>query len=665
VSAIEREPAPPEPDGGAPVVSPEEARDRAWLRDVYRGDEPQLTLRAALFGLIVGAVLSASNLYVGLKIGWSFGMGVTASVLAFATFTGLRALRPRMRPLGALENVAIQTSVSAAAYMSTAGLVSSIPALAMLKRDGVQGVAELDGARMVAWLVVISVLGCVIAIPLKRTLINDEQLRFPHGIVGAETVRTLHGTQDEAERSTAMGQARALAIAGSLAALWKLLVDAKIWVFRRVPELLAPPLSIGGHSAKAWSLGWNTSVLLYAAGAIIGPRVGASLLLGALINYGLIGPWLLRDGTLALAPAPIAQDRAQLSAFSRAAESVHAIPVATEDALHAVLRAKWSVWPGTAVMVSASLVALALKWRTVARAFAGLSALVRGRKSADPLAAVEVPTSWFAIGLVACTIASVWMQAAWFHVPPLEGAISVLAAFALAIVASRAAGETGVTPVSAMGKITQLLFGALVPGDVSANLMTATVTAGAASHSADLLTEVKSGYLLGASPRKQFLAQLIGVVAGAAVCVPIYAWIARPEKLGNELPAPSAVAWASVAKLLKDGVGNLPRHALAAAAIAVVVGAVLAVLEERLPARLRAWVPNATAMGIAMVIDANDSLAMATGAGLAWLYAQRVPEALRATRGQTLLAAASGAIAGEGVMGIVVIVLRDVAHWIR
>jgi OPT family oligopeptide transporter len=649
-----------------------DARDRAWLRDTFRAGEPQLTVRSAVFGALVGAVLSASNLYVGLKIGWSFGMGVTASVLAFATFTSLRVIVPRMRPLTQLENLTAQTTVSAAAYMSTAGLVSSIPALAILRRDGVQGVAELDGWRMVAFLVAISVLGCVIAIPLKRSLINAEQLRFPHGVVGAETVRTLHATQEASGgpdgkgdgAAGAMKQARALAFAGLGAAAWKLLVDAKLSIFRRVPELVAPPLAIGGHSLRAWSLGWNTSALLYAAGAIIGPRIGASLLLGAIVNYAFLGPWLLRDGTLLVAPAGLSggsADKLQFGAFARAAEALHAIPVPTPDALHAVLRAKWSVWPGTAVMVSASLLALAIRWRTIARAFAGLAAIVRGRATEDPLAAIEVPTSWFFVGLITCGGASVYMQAAWFHVPPLEGVVSIVAAFALAIVAARATGETGVTPVGAMGKITQLLFGVLVPGDVSANLMTATVTAGAGSHSADLLTEVKAGYLLGGSPRKQFLAQLLGVVAGAAVCVPVYAWVAKPEKLGNELPAPSAMAWASVARLLKDGVGNLPRHALSAVVIALIVGGVLVTLEEVAPKRWKALVPNATALGIAMVIDANDSIAMATGAGFAWLISRGRP----ASTAQTIVAAASGAIAGEGVMGIVVILLRDVAHWIK
>jgi hypothetical protein len=90
----------------------------------------------------------------------------------------------------------------------------------------------------------------------------------------------------------------------------------------------------------------------------------------------------------------------------------------------------------------------------------------------------------------------------------------VALSFTLALVACRVTGETDTTPVGAMGKITQLVFGALSPGNVNVNLMSANVTAAAAGSSADLLTDLKSGYLLGAHPRKQFIAQFAGIFVG-------------------------------------------------------------------------------------------------------------------------------------------------------
>src|SRR5690606_28252101 len=91
--------------------------------------------------------------------------------------------------------------------------------------------------------------------------------------------------------------------------------------------------------------------------------------------------------------------------------------------------------------------------------------------------------------------------------------------FLLALVACRVTGETDTTPVGAMGKVTQLTFGAINPTSANVNLMAANITAGAATSAADLLTDLKSGYLLGANPRKQFLAQFSGIFIGTIVTV--------------------------------------------------------------------------------------------------------------------------------------------------
>ena len=108
-----------------------------------------------------------------------------------------------------------------------------------------------------------------------------------------------------------------------------------------------------------------------------------------------------------------------------------------------------------------------------------------------------MPGSWFVVGTLvagtACVILGHWL----FEITWWMGIIAVLLTFVLSIVAARATGETDVTPIGAMGKITQLLYGFVAPTNMTTNLMTASITAGAASHSADLLTDLKSGYLLG------------------------------------------------------------------------------------------------------------------------------------------------------------------------
>jgi uncharacterized oligopeptide transporter (OPT) family protein len=483
----------------------------------------------------------------------------------------------------------------------------------------------------------------VVAVPLKRNMINAEQLRFPTGIVCAETIRTMHSSGKEA-----LAKARSLLGAGLLAAAIKFIVDSKLGFLKKLPDFIPFPGAIRGQPLASWSLRGNTSLLLYAAGAIIGPRVTASLLLGALANYVFVGPYLLDHGAIRIgAPDPdgIAQ---------------HVLFVPNASLLYQAIRAKWSVWPGTAVVVAASLVSFAFRWRAVGHAFTSLSRALRPKHAhvPDPLEKVEVPPLHFAIGLGVCTVACVWMQHAWFEVPILLGLVSVALAFILSIVAARVTGETNITPISALGKITQLLFGVLIPGNAGANLMTATVTAGAAAHSADLMTEVKTGYLLGAAPRKQVWAQLLGVLAGACACVPIYFLLAKPERLGVDLAAPSAVAWAAVAKLLKDGPENLPKFALIAAGIGAVAGAVIAIAHELAPPKVQAWIPSATGIGIAFVIDGNDSIAMFTGAFIALMVHRLRPTLSERYR----ISVASGIVAGEGLMGIAVIVLRDVFH---
>src|SRR6185436_14439404 len=110
-----------------------------------------------------------------------------------------------------------------------------------------------------------------------------------------------------------------------------------------------------------------------------------------------------------------------------------------------------------------------------------------------------------------------WLANYSFGMPIWQSVLAVLLSFALSVVACRVTGETDTTPIGAMGKVTQLIFGAISPGNVNVNLMSANITSGAAISSADLLTDLKSGYLLGANPRKQFIAQFCGIFIGTLV----------------------------------------------------------------------------------------------------------------------------------------------------
>jgi putative OPT family oligopeptide transporter len=199
-----------------------------------------------------------------------------------------------------------------------------------------------------------------------------------------------------------------------------------------------------------------------------------------------------------------------------------------------------------------------------------------------------------------------------------------------------------------MGKITQLMYGVISPGNMTANLMTANVTGGCASHSADLLTDLKSGYLLGANPRKQFLAQLLGVFAGSLFAVPAYRLLVTPETLGSEaLPAPAARIWAAVAEAFKNGLDALHPTAVTAIMVGLAVGALIPTLERFLPAS-RKFLPSPTGLGIAFVISGYNSVSMFIGAVIAWYLARKHPHLDEAYT----VPVSSGLIAGESLMGV-------------
>ena len=221
---------------------------------------------------------------------------------------------------------------------------------------------------------------------------------------------------------------------------------------------------------------------------------------------------------------------------------------------------QWTLWFGASCMVAAGLLSFALSWRTALSAFRDLGQMLSFRSAAASEAGrIEAPMSWFAVGQIVSLVGLAWLGHASFGIQVWEIAIAVALSFWLALVACRVTGETDTTPVGAMGKVTQLIFGALSPGNVNVNLMSANITAGAATSAADLLTDLKSGYLLGANPRQQFVAQFSGIFAGTVVSVLTFAvLVPNAQVLGtDQFPAPAAQTWSAVAIALGHGLSRL------------------------------------------------------------------------------------------------------------
>jgi uncharacterized oligopeptide transporter (OPT) family protein len=619
-----------------PLTETEE-RDLKWLQEVYQGDhQRQLTWRAVLTGGLLGMFLSISNLYTTLKLGWAFGVAITACVMSYVLWNVLRTLTGgRMSQMSLLENNCMQSTASAAGY-STGGTVGSAFAALYL----------VEGHHQPWWVVtgmvfLTAALGVFLAIPMKRQMINQEQLPFPSGIAAAETLRSLYSEGKEAMRKA---HALILGIAvgglfgisknlGTVAETFSNNMLGKSAAFLHkmlpIPDLLPFRIKLLPNNVQITGFGFEPGVLMIGAGMIIGMRMALSMLLGSAILC------------LVLAPILVGHDMAFASVENF--KSSIWLPGAEE-----VTPRRWGVWGGTALMVFSSLTAFALQWRTLVRA-------LRMKRSGNgsPVAHIEVPVKWLWIGLVPITIGLVVLMKIAFDVGVLLGLLAVAMSFVLALVACRATGEADTTPIGAMGKVTQLVYAVLARNNTVVNLMSAGTTAAAAGSAADLLTDLKSGYLLGANPRRQFLAQFAGIFFGTVAIVPAwYALAPSVEHLSKQFPMPAASAWKAMADLLANGVGELPTSALWAVLIGGLIGIVLPVIETFKPSVSR-FLPSSMGLGLGFVVDFSNSLGFTIGAVIAWLWAKRSADHAGAFK----IPLASGLVAGESLFAAILAIL--------
>jgi uncharacterized oligopeptide transporter (OPT) family protein len=269
---------------------------------------------------------------------------------------------------------------------------------------------------------------------------------------------------------------------------------------------------------------------------------------------------------------------------------------------------------------------------------------------------IEAPTSWFLTGQFVSLVALMILAKVTFDMPWWQSALTVPLAFLLSLVACRVTGETDTTPIGAMGQVTQFTFGMLNPGDMNLTLMSANITAAAASSSADLLTDLKSGYLLGANPRKQFIAQFAGIFMGTLVTVLCFrALVPDGSVLGTkQFPATAALTWSAVAKVLSQGISSLGPAKGWCMAIGALVGIVLPLLATLFPKRQK-WIPSAAGIGLAWTFPWYYSLMFFVGAVIGYAFEKSAPEASK----EYTFPVASGIIAGGSLMGVALALLSS------
>ena len=430
----------------------------------------QLTWRAVLMGSLLRAVLSLTNLYIGLKAGWGMGVAITACILSYSIWTGFvqdwpgrhaddhlgKQLHAIYRQFGGLldrrhAGVGIRRLHDAQSHQSIAH--SADAGLGVLprraRRDNGDSHEAADDQR-------------------RATPLSQRHCRRGNAA-------PLHSHGDKAARA-----AYGLGIAGILAAasqFWSEGLGSSIPSLERFQiSTLLDKLNnycLGKHwMGRTVSFPWDP--VFMAAGALTGLRVSASMMLGGTLCWAVFVPILEHNGIL--------------------------VNPEYRDAV------KWTVWGGVSCMVTSGLLSFVMQWRSALRAFSNLGSMFwAGERKPSEVDAIEAPMSWFIYGQLFSLVGLGILAYMTFHMLWWQSTLAVLLSFLLALVAARVTGETDTTPVGAMGKVTQLFFGAISPGNMNINLMSANITAGAATSSADLLTDLKSGYLLAPTRASNFL----------------------------------------------------------------------------------------------------------------------------------------------------------------
>jgi len=569
-----------------------QSEEQTWLTAVYQGDKlPELTAKVYIVGALLSMLLIAMNIYVGLKTGLTQSNSILAALLGFAI---CRLLRTQS---SVLENNNIMTMASAAGSIGI--MVSAIPALMLLGYN-------FSALQLFIWIILINLLGVLFAVPLRKQFVVIEKLPFPSGTACAEAIKAMY-----AHGADAAKKAKSLLLTSLFSGVVTWFRDG---VPAIIPAITNLPLTIGQYALQQVRLALNWSPMLLGVGFLVGARIGVSLLLGAIIGWMVLGP-ILADA--------------------------HVIEGFTVRQIR-----NWNMWAAIALMVSAGFTAFALRGGTILRAFRSMKEARLGGSQR-----IEFSFSlWLGCVLVSAIAISLVMQT-MFQIPVWMSLLAIVVAYLFSILAVRAYGETDMNPVGAMGYATQMIYGAVAPGNTMTCVMTAGVTASGANQSSDMMQDFKTGYLLGATPRRQTYAQLAGVAVGSVVAIPIFFALTGAYGIGTDaMPAPSAVSWSGMAQLFSKGFAALPPYTLTGVIAGLIVGILLSSLEN---GKLRRFVPSPYGMGIAMIMPADFSIMIFLGAMVKLLLDKKFPRWVE----EHSVSLASGLIVGESIIGVVIAVL--------
>lgn len=591
-------------------------------------EAPQLTVRAIVLSILLTVILAAANAYLGLFAGLTVATAIPAAVVSMAV----------LRLLGRssiLENNIVATGASAGSSIA-AGTIFTIPALVLLghwqrfEYWWVLAIAGLGG-----------LLGVLFSVPLRRTLIIEQNLKFPEGIATAEVLKA--GNDPSSGVKT-------LGLAAGAAALFKLASSG----LRATTETFALSGYVGARAPLFFGL--NLSPALLGVGYVCGLNVGTLMLVGGLLAYWVLIPGYAAFFTSHLDPA-LASQLGTMSA-EEAAGAIRGAAIRFVGVGAMLTGALWSLWT--------------LRGSLASGVRSGLAA-TRARTGDVPDSERDMPMSAILVGLVLFVLplfALYYAVVDSFGIAATMAVIMIVAGFVFSSVSGYMAGLVGSSnnPVSGI-TICTILFASLVllafmgpqstAGPVAA-IMIGAVTCSAAAVAGDNLQDLKAGQLVGATPWRQQVMLGIGAISSAAVMAPVLNLLLEANGIGEParpgvtpLPAPQANLMASIAKgFFGEG---LPWDMIA---LGAAIGIAVILVDLYLKSRNATWRAPVLAVAIGIYLPLDLSTAVFAGGVLAaladaWHTRRNANVDLEQTRQAGFLFAA-GLIAGEALVGVLI-----------
>ncbi|KAJ3003405.1 hypothetical protein NUW54_g5316 [Trametes sanguinea] len=639
-------------------------RTRHVADNTMEAGKGEFTVRAVVLGLIIGCLLCFTNLYFGLQTGWISMMSLQSALIGFL----LSKLLPK--PISAQENVVLQTTAVATGTMPlAAGFVGILPALGLLdeERDGAPPV-HLSWIAAVGWSCAVAFFGVFLSPPLRKQVIIEEQLAFPSGTATGQLISVLHqlpppdtnvrhrrgynalaSTEDdesiayiaEPHETDALHvpEAQVPEKEGWSALSWSFAASGVMTVRNSsnphearmidncyqlaayfFPVIFSIPL-FGTYLAEQWLWTFTPSLSYVGQGIIMGFPTTLSMNLGMLVGWGVLSPLAKYSGW---APGPVGD----MTTGSRG----------------------WILWVSLAIMCSDSVISLVpvmyeLLYTKLWKGFTGSADGPTGKDSKeDETEDRLVPTRWVIWGLCGSIVSGtllVWLVFGHDGIKPWATFIGFIMGGLLSVLGVRALGETDLNPVSGLGKISQLFFAWIQPGNIIANIIAGGVAEAGAQQAGDLMQDLKTGHLIHASPRAQFYGQLIGSCLSIIVTTTAYSMYQRAYEIpGPSFPAPTAYVWLGLARLLRDG--ELPEKSGEFMVIFAVLFSVIAAFKTyavRSGSPYAKWVPSGVAFAIGFLNTPSFSLARLVGGVVEHVYYTRVG---RENGGIRLIIIASG-----------------------